>query len=101
MDEIQQIRELTQLLKISASEKDWQQIQAVDQRVALLLSRLSGQNLTDIQRSALKTLQHTHHLVHQHCRKHSELLEQKMLIHRRNQEGTLAYALFMTTEDLR
>lgn len=101
MDDLQQICELTRLLKIAASEKDWQQVQAVDQQVALLLSRLSGQPLADTQRSALKTLQHTHHLVHQHCRRHSELLEQKMLIHRRNQEGALAYALFMTSEDLR
>ncbi|KFK95334.1 MULTISPECIES: hypothetical protein [unclassified Serratia (in: enterobacteria)] len=100
MDDVQVIHFLTRALEVSASESNWANVLKVDQQIASLLSALAGKPLSNTQREALRTLKQVHQEVNEHCRRQSEILEREMMLRRRNQEGALAYAVFMNDEDI-
>lgn len=101
MDDLQVIHYLGRALSQAASQGDWPQVQDVDKQIAALLNALQGKPISDEKRAALQSLLQIHHQVSKLCQQHSDELEQKMALGRRNREGAVAYAAFMNDEDLR
>lgn len=94
MDDIQQIQFLANALKSATQQRDWVQVRNIDKQIASLLSSLSGQPLSEQKRQALIMLRDTHHRVNEICCQQSAELERKMVQHRNNREGAVAYSLF-------
>ncbi|HEY2454441.1 MAG TPA: hypothetical protein VGI71_17870 [Scandinavium sp.] len=101
MDELAIIPWLARELENAASGKEWPKLQQVDKQIALLLSDLKGRQLSPSMTGQLAELRTLHRKVYQYCQQESDLLEEKMVLARKNKEGASAYAAFIPTEDNR
>lgn len=100
MDDIQVIRKLSHALVVAEESDNWQQLERINGHVVPMLRLLAGTTISVAKREALLELQNKYRKVLASCHLKSKTLQQKMMLHRRNQEGIVAYTFFMDEKDI-
>lgn len=98
MSDEQAMQSLTEQLRMAAEQQQWLQIQQLDMKTRNLLTQLDQSKMSRAARAALLRLQQMYLKVIAVCKAQSNVLEEKMALLQRNQEGMVAYTTMMHWE---
>lgn len=95
MTAAQALEALGQALKQASADRNWDEVGRVDAQLARLLATLKGTAPDAALCPVLESVRYIHQQALACCKQHSNSLEEKMALSRRNHEGAVAYAAFM------